>query len=88
MDKKRELFKRYLEEKKVVDQLSKIVVAMYETSEKPQDPLLFIQDYLSSNEEYDLHQIRLENTRMTKQLSELQAKLDNLNKSLETHRKK
>ena len=88
MDRKRELFKRYLEEKKIMDLLSKIVVSMYECSDKPQDPLKFIEDYLSSNENLNISSLRLENLQLSKQLLDLQNKLEEIQKKLNFLKKK
>lgn len=87
MDKKRELFKRYLDEKHVNDYLSRIVVSLYETGEKPSDPLQYIQDYLANVENVDMSVIRLENEKMSKEIIEKRAKLDELQKRIEEREK-
>ena len=78
MERKRELFKRYLEEKRVMDLLSRIVVSFYELPEKPEDPLLYIQDFLASTNEVDMNVIRAENAEMTKKIEKLKADLEKL----------
>ena len=78
MERKRELFKRYLDEKRVMDLLSRIVVSFYELPEKPADPLQYIQDFLASTSEVDMNAIRAENEKLTKRIEELKAKLEEL----------
>ena len=78
MERKRELFKRYLDEKRVMDLLSRIVVSFYELPEKPEDPLQYIQDFLASTPDRDMNAIRAENIKMSKKVEELKAKLQEL----------
>lgn len=80
MERKRELFKRYLEEKKVMDTLSKIIVSLYELPERPQDPLTFIRDFFSDTGGIDIANIRTENFHLAKDLEDLKAKLAGLEK--------
>lgn len=79
MDKKRELYKRYLDEKHVMDMLSKIIVSLYELQEKPEDPLQYIQDFLGSTGGVDMPAIRAENAKMQKKIDELKEQLEKLN---------
>ena len=83
MEKRREQFKRYLDEKKVMDKLSKIVVSLYERPEKPADPLIYIQDYFSNEKgDLDMPTIRSENVKLQKKLDDLKAKIAELEKSI------
>ncbi|OHT13670.1 hypothetical protein TRFO_16100 [Tritrichomonas foetus] len=81
MEKRREQFKRYLDDKKVMDQLSKIVVSLYERPDRPVDPLIYIQDYFSLDKgDLDMPTIRADNIKLAKRLEELKAKLAALEK--------
>ncbi|KAK8886466.1 hypothetical protein M9Y10_041929 [Tritrichomonas musculus] len=83
MEKRREQFKKYLEEKKVMDQLSKIVVSLYERSDRPEDPLIYIQDYFALDKgDLDMPTLRAENIKLTKRLDDLKTKLADLEKKL------
>ena len=83
MEKRREQFKKYLDEKKVMDQLSKIVVSLYERSERPVDPLIYIQDYFSLEKgDLDMPTLRSDNNKLAKRLDELNTKLADLEKKL------
>lgn len=84
MDRKRELYKRFLDEKKVFDLLSKLVVSLYELNERPSDPLQYIQDFLAMPQGIDIAQIRAENLRLPKELEEKKEKLEELKKKLES----
>lgn len=80
MERKRELFKRYLEEKKVMDTLSKIIVSLYELPERPQDPLTFIRDFFTDTGGIDIANIRTENFHLAKDLEGMKTKLADLEK--------
>lgn len=83
MEKKREQFKKYLDEKRVMDQLSKIVVSLYERPDRPVDPLIYIQDYFSLDKgDVDMPTIRANNIKLAKKLEELKAKLADMEKKL------
>ena len=76
MERKRELFKRYLEERRVMDTLSKLVVSLYERPEKPADPLTYIRDYFAVDTGgVDIATVRQENIDMTKKLADLNANI-------------
>ena len=83
MERKRELFQRYLDEKKVNDLLSKIIVSLYEVSEKPSDPLQYIRDYLAETDNVDLIAVHAENEKLKKKVEELNKKLAILTEQLE-----
>ena len=84
MERKRELFQRYLDEKKVNDLLSKIIVSLYEINEKPSDPLQYIRDYLAETDRnVDLIAIHAENEKLKKKVDELTKKLAVLTDQLE-----
>ena len=83
MEKRREQFKKYLDEKRVMDQLSKIVVSLYERQERPTDPLIYIQDYFSLDKgDLDMPTLRSDNDKLTKRLDELRTKLADLEKKI------
>jgi hypothetical protein len=83
-DKKREQFKHYLDEKKVMDTLSKIIVSLYERPEKPPDPLTYIRDFFAPDTGgVDIISVRTENVALTRKLAELQARVAELRKQLE-----
>jgi hypothetical protein len=88
MEKKREAFKRYLEDKRVMDSLSRIVVSLYENPERPDDPLTFIRDFFAPDTGgVDIASIRQENAAMKKKLAGCLAKLADLEKAASARKK-
>ncbi|KAM3596032.1 uncharacterized protein V6R79_007230 [Siganus canaliculatus] len=49
-ESKREQFRRYLEKSGVLDTITNVLVALYEESDKPENPLDFIKLHLGSPE--------------------------------------
>jgi len=47
-DSKKEEFQKYLEKSGVIDQLTKVLVGLYEVPEKPANAIDFIKEYLGS----------------------------------------
>ncbi|XP_071819491.1 c-Myc-binding protein-like [Apostichopus japonicus] len=72
-DSKREEFRKYLEKAGVLEALTKILVALYEEPEKPNDALDFLKQHLSNTnpDTADVEALRL-------QVSELQQKVEQL----------
>ncbi|XP_017771452.1 PREDICTED: C-Myc-binding protein homolog [Nicrophorus vespilloides] len=74
---KREEFRRYLEKTGVMDALTKVLVLLYEETDKPDDALLFIQNTLAKqtgNETLD---------ELKAQIAELQEKITMLEEEKE-----
>ncbi|XP_030074481.1 C-Myc-binding protein [Microcaecilia unicolor] len=61
-DSKREQFRRYLEKAGVLDTLTKVLVALYEEPEKPNNALDFLKHHLGASgpETPDVEVLRLE----------------------------
>merc|ERR1712002_78005 len=72
-DSKREEFRKYLEKAGVLDTLTKVLVALYEEPEKPNDALDFLKLHLGTAgpDTADVEALRL-------QVSELQQKVEQL----------
>ncbi|XP_071499256.1 c-Myc-binding protein-like [Diadema setosum] len=72
-DSKREEFRKYLEKAGVLDALTKILVALYEEPEKPNDALDFLKQHMGTAgpDTADVEALRL-------QVSELQQKVEQL----------
>jgi hypothetical protein len=86
IEKRREQYKRYLEEKRVMDTLSKLIVSIYEKPEKPPDALTYIRDFLALDTGgVDIISIRMENVVLTRKIAELTAKLADLHKKVAAH---
>jgi hypothetical protein len=75
-------FRRYLEEKQLMNELTKVLVQLYETSDKPTDSFGYCRDYFSKVGGVDINVVNEENGRLRTRLEELKAKLDVLEKQL------
>lgn len=83
MDKKRDLFKRYLEEKSVMDSLSKLVVSVYERQDWPTDPLTYIRDFFAVDTGgIDVAAMRQENVILAGRLTEISGATATLEKKI------
>lgn len=54
---KKEEFRKYLEQTGVIDQLTKVLVGLYEEPEKPQDAVEFIKKYLGQSHDLDVNKL-------------------------------
>jgi hypothetical protein len=75
-------FRKYLEEKQLMNELTKILVQLYETNDKPSDATAFCCEYFSHLGGFDINAVNEENERLTTKLEELKAKLAILEKEL------
>jgi lipopolysaccharide biosynthesis regulator YciM len=70
----------------VVDQLTKVLVGLYEEQEKPQNVIEFIKKSLGEPTDTDVEQLLAENESMKREKNELQKKIDDLTRELENER--
>ena len=75
MESKREEFRRYLDEGGVLDSLTRVLVALYEEPESPEDPLQFIVSFLGSPNGVDVESLQKENEDLKQQIAELEKKI-------------
>lgn len=82
-DSKREQFRRYLEKAGVLDTLTKVLVALYEEPEKPNNALDFLKQHLcvAGPETADVETLRLE-------LAELKQKYEALQEEFKEYKSK
>jgi len=85
-EQKKEEFRKYLEKAGVIDQLTKVLVGLYEEQEKPQNVIEFIKKSLGEPTDTDVEQLLAENETMKREKSELQKKIDDLTRELENER--
>ncbi|XP_015429180.1 PREDICTED: C-Myc-binding protein [Dufourea novaeangliae] len=76
-DSKREEFRKYLERAGVMDALTKVLVSLYEQTEKPDDALDYIRQNLGGITEVDIEMdlLRKELDETKAKVTELKAKL-------------
>ncbi|KAL3901190.1 MAG: hypothetical protein SGCHY_000792 [Lobulomycetales sp.] len=78
IDQKKEDFRVYLEKNGIIDALTKVLVGLYEESDKPENPVDFIKQFLGSPSEVDVEALREENEQLKQKVVELKASLEEL----------
>ncbi|XP_043492168.1 c-Myc-binding protein [Polistes fuscatus] len=76
-DSKREEYRKYLERAGVMDALTKVLVSLYEETEKPNDALEYIRKNLG-----DITENNLEINTLKKELDDAKAKITELQEKL------
>lgn len=76
-------YKKYLEEKGLMDLLTKLLAGLYETSDKPEDAEAYVRQFFSTLEGVDINVINQENKALAEKIAELNAKAEELEKELE-----
>ena len=87
-EQKKEEFRKFLEKTGVIDQLTKVLVGLYEEPEKPQNAVDFIKRSLGAPQESDVDQLKSENEELKRNVTELQKRVDALQRELEAERAK
>ncbi|KYQ91626.1 hypothetical protein DLAC_07398 [Tieghemostelium lacteum] len=83
----KEEYKQYLEKSGVIDALSKVLVGLYEESEKPSDALEFIKKHLGNSLGVDVDALKQENADLKAEVAVLTQRVDDLSKKLEAANK-
>ena len=60
-EQKKEEFRKYLEKAGVVDQLTKVLVGLYEEPDKPSNAIEFIKKCLGAPSDTDVDQLKADN---------------------------
>lgn len=87
-EQKKEEFRKFLEKTGVIDQLTKVLVGLYEEPEKPQNAVDFIKRSLGAPQESDVDHLKAENEELKRNVTELQKRVDALQRELEAERAK
>ena len=77
-EQKKEEFRKYLEKAGVIDQLTKVLVGLYEEPEKPGNVIEFIKKSLGAPSDTDVEQLMAENEELKRQKLELEKRLETL----------
>jgi predicted RNase H-like nuclease (RuvC/YqgF family) len=72
----------------VIDQLTKVLVGLYEEPEKPQNAVDFIKRSLGAPQESDVDHLKAENEELKRNVTESQKRVDALQRELEAERAK
>jgi hypothetical protein len=87
-EQKKEEFRKYLERAGVIDQLTKVLVGLYEEPEKPNNVIEFIKKSLGAPSDTDMEQLKYENEELRKQKMDLEKKIESLQGELEQEKAK
>ena len=87
-EQKKEEFRKFLEKTGVIDQLTKVLVGLYEEPEKPQNAVEFIKRSLGAPQDNDTDQLKADNEELKRMVADLQKKVDVLTRELEGERAK
>ncbi|CDW75994.1 c-myc binding [Stylonychia lemnae] len=87
-EQKKEEFRKYLEKAGVVDQLTKVLVGLYEEPEKPSNAIEFIKKCLGAPSDTDVEQLKADNEELRRQQHEMEKKIEALQRELEHERAK
>eukprot|EP00977_Amphora_coffeiformis_P005853 scaffold1225_cov164-Amphora_coffeaeformis.AAC.29 len=77
-DSKKEEYRKYLEKTGVLDQLTKVLVGLYEEPERPTHPLDYIRRYLGAPTAVDVDGLKRENEELKRQLDKLKQQQQHL----------
>ena len=80
---KKEEFRNYLEKAGVIDQLTKVLVGLYEEPEKPGNAIEFIKKCLGAPSDVDVEQLKSDNEELRRNKAELEKKIEELKRDLE-----
>ena len=72
----------------MIDQLTKVLVGLYEEPEKPGNVIDFIKKSLGAPSDTDVEQLMAENEELKRQKGDLEKKIDNLETELQNERAK
>ena len=87
-EQKKEEFRKYLEKAGVVDQLTKVLVGLYEEPEKPQNAIEFIKKCLGAPSDIDVDSLKAQNEQLRQEKMELEKRVEALQRELEQERAK
>ena len=85
---KKEEFRTYLEKAGVIDQLTKVLVGLYEEPEKPGNPVEFIKKMLGAPSDTDVEELKAINEDLKRETERLNKQIDDLQRELEEEKAK
>ena len=85
-EQKKEDFRKYLEKAGVIDQLTKVLVGLYEEPEKPGNVIDFIKKSLGAPSDTDVEQLMAENEELKRQKNDLEKRIESLQHELDQER--
>ena len=85
---KKEEFRTYLEKAGVIDQLTKVLVGLYEEPEKPGNAIEFIKKMLGSPAETDVEELKSQNEELRRTKADLEKRIEELQIELQNEQAK
>ena len=82
-EQKKEEFRKYLERAGVIDNLTKVLVGLYEEPEKPGNAIEFIKKCLGAPSDTDVESLKAENEDLRRQNAELEKRIQELQRDLQ-----
>ena len=83
IEAKKDEFRAYLEKTGVVDQLTKVLVSLYEETDKPTNTIEFIKRNMSAPEEIDQDNLKNEYLKLKEENEKLRQRVTELQKQIE-----
>jgi len=84
-ESKREEYRKYLEKSGVIDQLTRVLVELYEENNKPENAIEYIKKYLGSPSDVDVDSLKLQHSKLRDDNIALKAKLSSLKEELRAY---
>ena len=82
-ESKKEDFRKYLESSGVIDQLTRVLVGLYEEPEKPQNGVEFIKKYMGTPSDVEIDKVLIENDRLKDENLKLKRQIEEMKKELD-----
>ena len=87
-EQKKEEFRKYLERAGVIDNLTKVLVNLYEEPEKPGNAIEFLKTKMGAPSDTDVESLKAENEELRRRVMELEKRNDDLTKELNAERER
>ena len=85
-EQKKEEFRKYLERAGVIDNLTKVLVGLYEEPEKPGNAIEFIKKCLGAPSDTDVESLKADNEDLRRQKAELEKRIEELTRDIQAER--
>lgn len=86
IEAKKDEFRTYLEKTGVVDQLTRVLVSLYEENERPQNTMDYIKKNLNSPDDIDSDNLKSEYLKLKNENDQLKKKIEDLTKEIEIYK--
>jgi len=86
IEAKKDEFRTYLEKTGVVDQLTRVLVSLYEENERPQNKMDYIKKNLNSPDDIDTDNLKNEYIKLKNENDQLKKRIEELTKEIEIYK--